>query len=292
MTQATLANAEPTSVHDRSIGSIIAETRNLTADQVARVLAHQQQHNVRFGEAAIALGLANADDVMFALAQQFHYPAAIGKATGHQDLVVLNQPYGQQAEFFRALRSQVIMRVFAEDKSPRQALAVVSANRGDGKSFLLANLAVSLAQLGGRTLVVDADMRNPRQHELFGVSNDVGLSTVLSGRAASQLIQTVSAVPGLFVLPVGAIPPNPLELLERPAFALLLRELVGKFDYVVVDTPSTDLGADALVTANRCGAAMPVARRNASRIDAVRQLVRSMRDAGVTLTGAVFNDHN
>lgn len=294
MSDATYAApaAEQPAVHDRSIGAIIAETRNLSAEQVARVLAYQQENNVRFGEAAIALGLASADDVMFALAQQFHYPAALGKESAHAELVTLNQPYGPQAEFFRALRSQVIMRVFTEDKSSRQALAVVSANSGDGKSFVAANLAVCLAQLGGRTLLIDADMRSPRLHELFKVSNDVGLSGILAGRANGRLIQTVAAVPGLFVLPVGATPPNPLELIERPAFGLLMRELIGKFDYVIVDTPAADQGADALVVANRCGAAVPLARRDASTLDGVRHLVRSMQDAGVNVTGAVFNDHS
>lgn len=292
MTEATFAaapEAQP-AVHDRSIGAIIAETRNLSAEQVARVLAYQQEHNLRFGEAAIALGFASADDVMLALAQQFHYPSALGKESANPELVTLNQPYSAQAEFFRALRSQVIMRVFGEGKNPRQALAVVSANRGDGKSFVVANLAVSLAQLGGRTLVIDADMRGPRLHQIFNTSNDAGLSGVLSGRATGRLVQAVAAVPGLFLLPVGATPPNPLELVERPAFSLLMRELVSKFDYVLVDTPAADIGADALVIANRCGAALPLARRNASQLDGVRDLVRSMKDAGVNVTGAVFND--
>lgn len=289
-THATPAAEQP-AVHDRSIGAIIAETRNLSAEQVARVLDYQQKNNVRFGEAIVALGLASADDVMLALAQQFHYPAALGKETAHEELVMLNQPYGAQAEFFRGLRSQVIMRVFGEDKTTRQALAVVSANGGDGKSFVAANLAVCLAQLGGRTLLIDADMRNPRLHELFKVSNEAGLSGILVGRANGRLIQAVEAVSGLFVLPVGATPPNPLELIERPAFGLLLRELIGKFDYVIVDTPAADSGADAVVIANRCGAALPLARRDASTLEGMRALVRSMVDAGVNVTGAVFNDH-
>ncbi|WP_271008691.1 polysaccharide biosynthesis tyrosine autokinase [Paucibacter sp. B51] len=286
------AGSEGTAVHDRSIGAIIAETRNLSADQVARVLAHQQQNGLRFGEAAIALGFANVDDVMFALAQQFHYPAVLGNDPAHPELVALNQPYSAQAEFIRALRSQVIMRVFREGQQPRQALAVVSANQGDGKSFVAANLSVSLAQLGGRTLLIDADMRGPRQHEIFGVSNDTGLSGILSGRSNGQLIQTVPSVPGLFLLPVGAMPPNPLELIERPAFGLLMRELVTKFDHVIVDTPAAEIGADALVVANRCGAAVPLARKNASRLGGFRDLVRSMQEAQVNLLGAIFNDHS
>ncbi|OYU46000.1 MAG: tyrosine protein kinase, partial [Burkholderiales bacterium PBB4] len=216
--QASTIGSEAPAVADRSIGSIIAETRNLTADQVERVLQHQRAKGIRFGEAAIALGYANADDVLFALAQQFHYPyAAETQSKANPELVALNQPFGAQAESFRAIRSQLMMRLFNEGQ-PRHAIAVVSPNAGDGKTFFAANLAITMAQLGGRTLLVDADMRGPRQHQVFGIDNKAGLSGVLSGRTEAKVIQQVVGVPSLFVLPVGITPPNPLELVERPAF--------------------------------------------------------------------------
>ncbi|MFT7772004.1 polysaccharide biosynthesis tyrosine autokinase [Roseateles sp.] len=279
-------------VRDRSIGAIIAEARDLSVDQVTRVLNYQRENNVRFGEAAIALGFANADDVLFALAQQFHYPYA-PEDSRHQnpELVALNQPFSPQAEVFRAVRSQVTMRVFNEPKASGQALAVVGPSRGDGKTFFAANLAVTLAQLGGRTLLVDADMRAPRQHEVFGVPNASGLSGILAGRAEGQPIQQIRAIPGLFVLPVGITPPNPLELIERPAFGLLLAELTSKFDYVVVDTPAAELGADSLVIAARCGAALCVARKNEAKLDTMRALVEGMAQASIKNAGVVLNEY-
>ena len=141
---------QATDVADRSIGSIIAETRNLTADQVEKVLAFQKTKGIRFGEAAIALGYASTDDVLFALSQQFHYPyAAADQRKANPELVALNQPFGVQAESFRAIRSQIMMRLFNEGQE-RRAIAVVSPDSGDGKTFFAANLAVTLAQLGGR----------------------------------------------------------------------------------------------------------------------------------------------
>jgi hypothetical protein len=128
-------------VADRSIGSIIAETRNLTADQVEKVLAYQKTKGIRFGEAAIALGYASTDDVLFALSQQFHYPyAAEDRRKANPELVALNQPFGVQAESFRAIRSQIMMRLFNEGQE-RRAIAVVSPDSGDGKTFFAANLA-------------------------------------------------------------------------------------------------------------------------------------------------------
>jgi chain length determinant protein tyrosine kinase EpsG len=285
--------AEP-AVLDRSIGDILAELRHLTAAQVEKVLEYQRSKGVRFGEAAVALGLASKDDVLFALAQQFHYPYAPeekGKLKG--DLVALNEPFSARAEGFRALRSQLMMRLFGEADAAQgggRALAIISTDSGDGKTYTATNLAVSLAQLGGRTLLVDADMRNPSVHEAFNLNNQTGLSGILSGRADKQVIQQVPAIPSLFVLPVGTTPPNPQELVERPAFGLLLRELVAKFDHVIVDTPAAVHGADAAVIAAKCGAALVLARKNKSRSDALRELVASLAGAPVKLTGVVFNE--
>jgi chain length determinant protein tyrosine kinase EpsG len=278
-------------VLDRSIGDIIGETRNLSAEQVEQILAWQRDKGVRFGEAAVALGFASTDDVLFALAQQFHYPyAAEEQRKVSPELVALNQPFSQQAEAFRALRSQVMLRIFGEQDGPRRALAVVSPNAGDGKTFCAANLAVTLAQLGGRTLLVDADMRGPRQHGVFNLPNNAGLSGILSGRTESRVVQQVPGVPSLFLLPVGITPPNPLELVERPAFGLLMRELVSKFDHVVVDTPAAQYGADAAVIAARCGAALVMARKDASRIDAIEDLAATLSQSSARLAGVILNE--
>lgn len=281
---------DPAEVHDRSIGDIIAELRNLTAEQVQRVLQYQQDQGVRFGEAAVALGMASKDDVLFALSQQFHYPyAPEEKRSVSPELVALNEPFSPRAEGFRAMRSQLMMRLFT-DAEPRRALALISPDTGDGKSYCAANLAVTLAQLGGRTLLVDADMRSPRQHEVFSLKNKTGLSGILSGRSDSHVIQQVPGVASLFVLPVGTTPPNPLELVERPAFGLLMRELASKFDHVIVDTPAAVHGADASVIAARCGAALILARKGSSRLAMLQDLVASFEGSPAKLVGVIVNE--
>jgi protein-tyrosine kinase len=282
---------DPAAVHDRSIGDIIRELRNLSAEQVESVLSYQREHGVRFGEAAVALRFVTQDDVLYALSQQFHYPyAPEEQRKGSPELVALNQPFSLQAEAFRALRSQVVMRVWGE-KHPRSALAVISADHGDGKTFFAANLAVALAQLGGgRTLLVDADLRSPRLHEVFKLDNRTGLSGILSGRSDTDVIRQVPTVPSLFVLAAGTTPPNPLELVERPAFGLLMRELASKFDHIVVDTPAACSGADASVIAARCGAAVVIARKNESRVASLQDLMASLAGTPARLAGVVVNE--
>jgi len=277
---------------ERSIGEIISEANKLSTDQIEQILGYQKDNGVRFGEAAVALGLANADDVLWALAQQFHYPyASEGKNSLNPELVVGASPFTVQAEAFRTIRSHLIMKIYS-DEGPRPALAILSPDSGDGKTYFAANLAVAFSQLPGRTLLIDSDMRNPRIHELFNLpSRSGGLSSILSGRAASKVIQSVKELPNLFVLPVGPTPPNPLELLERPALGLLLRELKTKFDRIIVDTPAMSLGTDGPVIAAKCGAALVVARQNQSRVPALQELVRTVKMSSARLVGAIVNEY-
>lgn len=275
---------------DRSIGEIIRQIKNLTEEQVDAIVEYQRQHGLRFGEAAVALGMATDSDVVFALSQQFHYPYAPDERRGtNPELVVSAQPFSKQAEAFRAIRSQLMLRVFGATETKR-ALAVLSPNSGDGKTFFVANLGIALAQLGGRTLVVDADLRGPRLHSLFGIPNVSGLSGILSGRQEDNVIYQAPDIPSLYVMPVGVTPPNPLELIERPAFRLLMAELLRKFDHVVVDTPAASLGSDAAVISAKCGAALMLARRDRTKMKRLNELVEMVGATPAKLCGVILNE--
>ena len=278
-------------VPEQLIGAILGEKVHLTRENVDQILTYARQHGVRFGAAAVALGLASNDQVIQALAQQFGYAYDTEEQSKlRPELVGLNQPFSSQAEAIREIRSQVMMRVFVEGKK-RPALAVVSPSSGDGKTFFSANLAIAFAQLGGRTLIVDADLRGPRQHEVFMVENNTGLSSVLAGKVDSQVIQQVPGAPSLFIMPVGITPPNPLELIERPTFSILLRELTSKFDYVIVDTPAAEFGADAQAIAARCGAVLVVTRKDESRVGALQQLVTTLSESTARMAGVIMNEY-
>lgn len=274
---------------DKPIGDIIREAHNLSAEQVEKVLQHQQQTGLKFGEAAVALGLIKREHVLWALSQQFLYPYA-SESAPLPELVVSSSPFSEHAESFRELRSQLIASVFSAP-GPRRALAVVSPDVGDGKSYFAANIAVVLSQLGGRTVLVDADMRSPRLQEIFNYRVDSGMSSALVGRSEIKVIKPVPDLPNLFVLPVGVVPPNPQELVQRPAFAMVLKDLCDKFDYVIVDTPAAVHGADARVIAATCGAALVVGRRGSSRLGAMKKLVASIQKLQATVAGVVINEY-
>jgi chain length determinant protein tyrosine kinase EpsG len=255
-----------------------------------QALDHQRLHNVRFGEAVVALGFARPADVVWALAQQFHYPyAPTAEKQLHEELVVANEPFSEEVEAFRDLRSQLLMSVLGH-ASGRHALAVVSPDVGDGKSFIVANLATAFSQLPGRTLLVDADLRSARLHEVFGVDAGPGLSSILAGRAEPNVIKPVEHLPNLYLLPAGVVVPNPVELLQQAAFGLLLRDLLEKFDHVVVDTPAASHGSDARIIASHCGAALVIARKNRSRVPELQKLVKQLGKASVKLGGVLMNE--
>lgn len=279
--------------NDKSIGDIIAQANNLSAEQLEGILLYQRENGVKFGEAAVALGFVTRSDVLWALSQQFQYSyQPEGKAKVSAELVVATKPFEAPAEFFRDVRSQLIHGVLDSKQQSRAALAVCSPDSGDGKSFFAANLAVAFSQLGGRTLLVDADMRTPRQHEIFGTEpSGGGLSSILSGRAETNVVKPVEALPSLYLLPVGVIPPNPLELVQGQAFELLIAELLRKFDYVVVDTPAASRGADARVIAAKCGASLIVGRKGVSKIEPLKKLVDWAGRRGHQFAGVVMNEH-
>lgn len=288
----SLQNADQdTVIQDPSLGNILQKTKGWTAEQVNAALNYQKEHGVRFGEAAVALGMAQPEDVIWALSQQFHYPyAPQADRNLHNELVVANTPFSEEVEAFRDLRSQLVMGVLNPASPTRCALAITSPDSQDGKTFITANLGIAFSQLPGRTLIIDGDLRRPRLHELFGVESGSGLSSILAGRTEANVIKPVNHLPNLYLLPAGVMAPNPTELLQRAAFSLLLTELLSKFDHVLVDTPAACFGSDGRIIANHCGAAMIVARKNSTRVNGLHTLVKQLNKNAVKVTGILMNE--
>lgn len=275
--------------YNRSMGSILVDSGRLSSENVEKIMTLQRENGVRFGEAGRALGLLTEDDVRFALAVQFNYSYIPSGSSLSHELVAAYQPDSPAVEELRMLRSQLMLRWF-NNNAERKALAVVSAGSGDGRSYIAANLAIVFSQLGERTLLIDADMRVPRQHRLFSLGKRAGLSDILVGRAGSEAVVSIDALPNLSVLSAGATPPNPQELLGRQSFSKLLVAFGENFDVIIVDTPPASACADAHTVAVRTGAALMVARQGKSSMAQLAQFTHSLREFGVTLVGSVLND--
>jgi receptor protein-tyrosine kinase len=275
-----------------SLGSILIQQGLLSEGDARRVVQLQKQRKLRFGEAALQLGLLSDEDLRYALSRQFDYPylrESGGGQTIDKDLIAAREPFDRSVEALRAIRSQLMLRWFDKPQA-QNALAVVSQEAGEGRSYLAANLAVVFSQAGENTLLIDANLRTPRQHALFGLDNQAGLSGFLAGHTRNEPIVRIADIPGLFVLPAGALPPNPLELLSRPAWGAVLAEAQSTFDLVIVDTPALCQGEDAVLTAARAGSALVVARSHRTRLQGFTEMVRGLGNAGVNVAGSVLND--
>ncbi len=276
----------------RPIGAILVDAGRLSREDVERILNAQKQRGLKFGELAIQMGLLTADDVQYALAEQFSFPYLNPGSEGRQisrELEAAFEPYSPAAERLRSVRSQLLLRWYNKGER-RQVLSVVGTQRREGRTYLAANLAVVFAQLGERTLLIDANFRSPRLHDLFSLQNRSGLSTLLSGRSGHDAIVHITELAGLFVLPSGPVPPNPLELLGQPAFTDLLMHARNSFDLVLIDTPGASEGDDALMVTVQAGAALAVARNGHTRVNALRGLVEGLGQVGVEVVGTVLNE--
>jgi len=275
----------------RAIGAILIDNGRLTPDAAERILKLQKERGLRFGDAAIQLGMLTEADIQQALSRQYDYPYLMpGDERISEEVVAAFKPFSPIVEQLRAVRSQLMLRWFDADVG-HKTLAVVSASRADGRSFTAANLAVVFSQLGERTLLIDADLRNPRQHHLFRLENKLGLSSLLAGRA--ELAEAITRIPGLIdlsVLPAGATPPNPQELLARPVFNALMATVAGQYDIVIVDTPAGAETADSQTIAARTRGAVAVARKDMSSAPALQTFVTSLQHSGVAVVGAVLNN--
>lgn len=271
------------------IGALLVDSGKITQEDADRVMRLQREKGLRFGDAAIKLGLVTSIDIELALSRQFEFPYLIpGTSILSGSLVTAYAPFDKKVEVFKAIRSQLMLRWFNLDLGSKH-LAIVSPCRKEGRSYFAANLAVAFSQLGERTLLVDADMRNPAQHTLFNLVNRTGLSTVLSGRAESDVVEHIVALPDLSILPAGPVPPNPQELLGRPLFQKLLADLAKAYDVIILDTPAGQANADAQTIAAHAGGAFMVARRHHTPARAVQGLSIQLTSLGTTLMGAVIN---
>jgi protein-tyrosine kinase len=275
----------------RPMGVILVDEGRLRVEDAERILHLQREQNLRFGEAAKRLKLITEEDIQYALARQFDYPYLVpGKSKLSGELAAAYAPFSPVVETLRAARSQLMLRWFGTHTAHRM-LAIVSADGGEGRSWVAANLAVVFSQLGERTLLIDGDLRQPRQHQLFGIDNMTGLSALLAGRKADKAIQRIPDLRELSVLPAGAPAPNPQELLTRPFFALLLEELADKYDVIIIDTPASSEYADAQALAVRAGGALLVARDRRSSLARLQRMTDDLQDAGAEIVGSLMTSH-
>ncbi|MDQ4069688.1 MAG: polysaccharide biosynthesis tyrosine autokinase [Actinomycetota bacterium] len=208
-----------------------------------------------------------------------------GKETPY--LVSLADPTSPASEAYRTLRTSI---QFLSLDQPMRTLEITSANAQEGKTTTLANLAVALARSGSTVAIVCCDLRRPRVHEFFGLTNDVGFTSVLLGKVPlAGAMQEVPDQPRLSLLASGPLPPNPSELLSSKRTVEVLGSLQAEYDIVLIDAPPVLPVTDALVLSGRVDATLLVAVAGATTRKEAARSVELLRQVDAPLVGAVLN---
>ncbi|MDW8267998.1 MAG: polysaccharide biosynthesis tyrosine autokinase [Anaerolineae bacterium] len=233
--------------------------------------------------------LKNPDDIrqitnLITLGAVPHLGRAI---SSYEELIATNEGRSPGAEAFRVLRTNL---QFAGIDRPLRTLLVSSPAPHEGKSLVVANLAVAFAQIGQRVIVVDTDLHRPRQHRLFGLPNNAGLTTaLLTAQPATDGLLQETKVEGLRVLTSGPLPPNPAELLGSARMRELVQALSAQADIVLFDSPPVTALADAAILGSQMDGVLLVISAGQTRREMARRTMAALERVRARVVGAVLN---
>jgi len=204
-----------------------------------------------------------------------------------QGLITISDPRSPLSEAYRTLRTNLD---FASLDRALKTLAVTSAGVGEGKSTTLANLAVVSAQAGRKVLLVDADLRRPMLHDIFGLSNSAGLTTAIRDGATAELPLQETEIPGLMVLTSGPLPPNPAELMGSRRMEEVIATLGRHADQIFFDTPPVVAVTDAAVLATKVDGVLLVISAGKTRRENARSAVQRLKQINARMVGTVLTN--
>ena len=202
------------------------------------------------------------------------------------ELITHKNPKSAMSEAYRALRTNLD---FAGMEQPFRSILLTSANAQDGKSTVISNLAVVMAQAGNKVILVDCDLRKPIQHKIFSMENYKGFTTCISQQLDVEEVARKGPVENLSVLTSGPIPPNPAEILNSARTRALWSTLLEKYDYVFIDSPPMIAVTDAAILSSQVDGAILVVRSGVTRIDLAQQAKEQFAKANARLIGVVLN---
>jgi receptor protein-tyrosine kinase len=234
---------------------------------------------------AESLDRENVEDIDHRVASEFPLALVEPLRPGPQ-LPSAHDAGSPHSERIRLLRTEILLRHSAQHGAV--AFAVVGASAAEGRSQLAAELALSFAQLGRSTLLIDADMRHPRQHVFFGTELREGLAQAIVRGHATSLF-AVAGYPALTLMTAGICPSNPIELLSDGRFESLMLSLRNSYEFIIVDTPRCDAYADGLVIATVLGHVLTVHRAKVTSYKAARAMLRQLVSARADILGGVLN---
>lgn len=213
-----------------------------------------------------------------------------------KDLIIHEAPKSPVSEAVRTLRTNLTYKM---NKTGSKMFLITSSAPGEGKSWTASNLAIAFTQSKQRVLLIDADLRKGRQHEVFNIDNTVGLSSVLNNKKIckgsvyldeemDKLIQS-TGIENLYVVPTGITPHNPSELLESEQFAANLENLKDKFDVIIVDAPPANIVTDSIILCNKVDGVILTCGIGKARRETLLETKEKILSVGGNILGVVIN---
>jgi receptor protein-tyrosine kinase len=306
-------NAEPTAsttdITDQDVSDALVLLHGLSEESVGSIHELARSLHLRFADAALHAGQITQDQLeeavdwirRRALKQKVSIVEEVLRRRGNQrrdlvlwegpklkpsdQLIVAHNLRHPHSESIRGLCSELLMRTRNQGGA---IISLLSPCAGEGRSQLAAEIAIAFAQLGRRTLLVDADMRLPRQHVLFNVENNSGLADALVDTTTKMHLHGIEDLPQMALLTSGASSSNPLELLSGIRFEQLAIEWRRSFEYVIVDTPPAAESSDAIAVASVAANVLLLSRANVTPFSALKELARKLETTHARTLGAVI----
>ena len=213
----------------------------------------------------------------------------LGKKNSNKNAEMRTETLSDKSKFaivesYKAARTNIMFSLSADDN---KAFAVTSYSKGEGKSTVSANLAISFSKMEKRVLLIDCDLRRPNIHNIFKVENTEGLSNIIGKMGDFDQAVHRDVLPNLDILPSGTIPPNPSELLCSARFIELVERLRNEYDYVIFDTPPVGVVADALLLKDLAAGFVVVLRERSTTHGDIQNLLESAKLADCKLLGFI-----
>lgn len=287
MLQEKMNNPNSVRENRQRIGAILMHNGKISEQDTTRIVEMQKQQSMLFGEAAVKLKLVRKEDIEQALSSQLLIPTIDVEKYGlSQELVIACKPLSRQAEAFRDIRTQLLLKA---NKDVPICLAIVSTGAQEGKSYAVANLAITFAQMGKRTLIIDSDLRHPKQHVLFNTTNSYGLSTILAKNEISDFSIKHEGLVNLSILPAGPVPVNPLELLSQQTYTHVLQHYKSRYEVILIDTPAANSFSDSEMIAATAQSVVLLSRQDSTPLDPLKAYAEKLKANQVNVLGSILN---
>lgn len=302
--------SDTTRAAEDELAEILIANGRLSPEDVEAIRLAMQALHLDFSQAAVHIGVLTEEDLDRArvrgrreapspgtslianvisryVREQRALVPHVDRVQPGPELLIAHRPDHSRSEKIRALRTELLSVKKPERGATMYTL--LSSHPGEGRSLLSAELAIAFAQLGRRTLLVDADLRKPHQHRLFGSENRWGLAQGLVSKQPPYMFG-IEGIPQLALVTAGPPPPNALELLSNGSFERLLNRWRHQFEYVIIDTPPVARFADALAVAGVSRGVLLLSRSNSTSFKEMRELLRRLASTKSEVLGAVIND--